>query len=712
MPIYPGEMCPICGENPNITFICDDCRETFCDDCVDIEAKDAFVCSDCGDTNVLLDEDEELLCGNCNSYNIKNTRNLISICPHCEGTNVIKIETKQKGLLARYKDIINNARVFLEPLENTLVHLNEMKQSLIELRDGGPKCHHHPNCESELLLILKLYNNAKSNIYDEVNKFFQEVQRNIHYVSEITTTHPANLPYINEILNLFDNEHRKVNKFSKGALNHIQNKIEALQEKIDFMENMQQIFKRFSGQYSLDNDEYIVYGIECKLSSGENDSDNFSRKKGTILITSKRIHFLHERGVFNKRTVRLFSVKLEDLQEIEIKGTLTKKVSLDFVNSMYQFKLSKEKRITLIDWIKKARVFEGTNYIDQNKLRKLRKYKITTKMFRNELESAIYELVGFHGSETFSVNDYARKTNQMVNAEMYRNTKLGQRPIDNSGYSARESNARMAENVNQQWKFNQNPLNNGSIPGHSNEFPFQKTTQRGRDTRNLGSQRQDSFSAKTHIRRSKANKSSPLTPRNNQRMRKMTNNVKRPWEGLDDVDSLGQEPSFNRLRNSGSFSGNSRNNRRQYTRNSQFGFPPSKADRDMESNSSQGIGKNFNEPFPGNRGEPNNPFKDFPGLGSTDDRGLGVSGRQKSDPFGDNGRKEHQLRTEVQKLKQEEFALKQTLSMLEDRFDTGYMDNMEFLNSYREMQREMYKTRSKIEKLEDYIQDHYVLYRN
>ena len=114
----------------------------------------------------------------------------------------------------------------------------------------------------------------------------------------------------------------------------------------------------------LEAEERIVFGLNCKLSSGANSEKGFSNKNGTILITNRRIYFYHEQGVFKKKTVELFAVKLADLQATQVKGKLKKKVSLQFLNSMYNFSLSKKKRAILVDWIERAQEFDIKNTLN------------------------------------------------------------------------------------------------------------------------------------------------------------------------------------------------------------------------------------------------------------------------------------------------------------------------------------------------------------
>ncbi len=750
MPIYPGETCPICGENPNITNICEDCREIFCDDCMDVKAEEKLICAHCGSSEIYVDSRDTNYCKNCQSKDVKHTKDLIPICPNCDGTNVIKIKKKQKQLLDHYKEIINNSREFLKPLSDILDELRYIREILLELRETSPESDHYPNLESNLLVIFQLFNSAKHNLYENVNKFFQEIQRNINYIADIPITHPSNLPYIHEILLLFEKEHKKVKKFSRSSIENLINKIDEIKEKLNFMESIQTLFKKFMGKFQLEPDEQIVYGIECKLSSGENDEDNYSRKKGTILITSKRIHFLHEKGIFKKRNVLLFSVNLDDLQEVDIKGTLTKKVSLDFVNSMYQFKLSKENRNILIKWIKKARSFEATNYIDDNKFRKMRKFKLDLRMFKNELENAIYELVGYHGAKNTPQGDMTGRSNHLVNERMYKTSDFTM----NSRPKYRHATAQKQKNQNRHsGKSGYNQSNSGygqrNPPQHGSKKSFedrnpsqfgyphdQKTMKspftKGNSVENKqfqnGFQNENRFSSNSNY--SGGNKNE-FQPSRDQNKNQQFQNFKKQNRS---AQYSNQNPHNNRMNRS-----NIDAMFRQFSkRTDQQGFEQSGNPQNPQSNGSfsRGFGNSFTRAHsqggPANQGNPSyaeqsnqNHENNFEGgnFGQSNRFGqfgnnFGGFNRNNREPksnyqkFQQRTNEEFQVKSEIQKLQQEEFALGKTIKMLEKRFDAGYMSNVEFIKSYREMQREKFNIKSKIGQLQQYLRDNFTFVNN
>ena len=156
------------------------------------------------------------------------------------------------------------------------------------------------------------------------------------------------------------------------------------------------------GKITLAQDEKIIFALNCKLAEGNSQGNGMSSKNGTILLTNKKIYFFHQQGVFKKKSVLLFSVDIDDLQQVGVKGRLKKQVSLEFLNSMYRFTITKDNREKLIEWIEKARVFDSSATQDDDNFKKLEKFKLNIKLFREELENAIYQLIGM-GTATGSL---------------------------------------------------------------------------------------------------------------------------------------------------------------------------------------------------------------------------------------------------------------------------------------------------------------------
>ncbi len=66
---------------------------------------------------------------------------------------------------------------------------------------------------------------------------------------------------------------------------------------------------------------------------------------------------------------------------------------------------------------------------------------------------------------------------------------------------------------------------------------------------------------------------------------------------------------------------------------------------------------------------------------------------------------EMKLRKQVDKLRQEDYALSQTITMLEQRSDKGMINNIEFVKSYKQLQCEKYVIQDKINDIEKFLSE-------
>ena len=635
LPIYPNEVCPVCGKNPNITYICEDCNEIFCEDCVDLHGEDNLVCLLCGGSDIHYDKHGRSFCRECGSHDMRNVKNISPTCRICESEKVVLIVEKQKQLIEEFKTIIKDTRAFIKPLEEMVERLTLYRHNLYQLRKEYPPCYHYSNLEEDAIVNFKLFDKAKSTLYEQVNRFFQEIQHNINYIAEIQVTHPSNLPYISEILKHFERERKKVTNLSINNVDLIDKRVHPDEEKVEFMGSMQGIFTTFIGKLQLEKDEKIVFALKCKLSTGTTKKKDYSNKNGTILITSKRLYFYHEQGVFQKRIVQLFSVKLSDLQQAGVKGRLKKKVSLEFLNSMYKFSISKENREELITWIEKARQFAINNKSNENDFKDLAKYKINTKLFREDLENTIYELIGYHGS--YVDNPISNHNNQAIHSSMYRR-KGFKAPISNVDQDSRFKPMNF-QNISQQQELHTDQNRYGSYT-NSYEEPKQ----------NL------------------------MTP---------AGHYGYPHDHKASLKSQNFKPNTpNPVRYSNSYQSN------------EFGSQDDPIDLGSQSNFGQvpiGNPQNFNNNMDDfrfkNQSEPNSAYP------------------SNMNNFYTQHNEEMNLRKQVDKLRQEDYALSQTITMLEQRSDKGMINNIEFVKSYKQLQLEKYVIQDKINQIEKFLSE-------
>ncbi|MHA1602099.1 MAG: hypothetical protein ACTSUI_03725, partial [Promethearchaeota archaeon] len=468
MTIYPGEVCSICNENINVTWICPQCHQIFCDDCVDIAVKEGWVCTECGSKDYRLDRHKMPICNQCGSKHFNELKNLEYSCRNCGSQEIIQIEELQNQLLMEYKEIIENCRQFLSPVEEVVTQLNRNRQSLIQLRSDKPQFYHYPNLEAELILAIQFFQNILNSISEEVYHFFQEIERNIHYISEIKTTHASNLLLIKEIIHHFEINRQKVGSSTKSSLMQLDEKLIRIDEKIKFMESVRSQIVPLMEKISYDPDEKMVYIAKCKLSNGTNKAGSYSNKNGTVLLSSKRLYFLQETGLFKKRTVCLFQILLSDVGEYKVKGKYNQKITFELLNEYYKFSIPKNERDKLLEWIDRAKKFDTNYVIDQDGQKKLKRIKINMGMFQEELEQAIFELIGYHGYNNIG---FTNMGNQSINGQMYRNSNLPGNLSGNSKINA-ASHISQGRYTNQNQHFNKRYSSiNQPIRQQSSQYP-------------------------------------------------------------------------------------------------------------------------------------------------------------------------------------------------------------------------------------------------
>jgi len=635
LPIYPNEVCPICGEKPNLTYICEDCHEIFCEDCVDLHGEDSLVCIQCESADIHFDKHRRPFCRECGCHDMRNIKKLNPTCRICESENVVLIEDKQKHLIEEFKTIIKDTRAFIRPLEDMVERLTHYRHNLYQLRKEYPQCHHYPTLENDAIVNFKLFDKAKNTLYEHVNRFFQEIQHNINYIAEIQVTHPNNLPYISDILKHLERERKKVTGLSINNVEIIDKRIAPEEEKIVFMETMQGIFNLFIGKLQLESDEKIVFALKCKLSAGTSKKKDYSSKNGTILITSKRLYFYHEQGVFQKRIVELFSVKLSDLQQAGVKGRLKKKVSLEFLNSMYKFSISKDNREELINWIAKARNFNAKNSSDETSFKNLTKYKLNTKLFREDLENTIYELIGYHGS--YVDNPNSNPNNHTIHSSMYRRKGL-------PGSRA---------NLDQDSRFK--PMNIQKISPNQEEITNQNR---------YGSYSKNYENSQNNV----------MTPAGH-------------YGYPHDHTVPFKSQNFNQ----------NKPNSEQYSNSCQ-------SNEFSSQNLSMGLGSqnNFDQASMSNPQYFNNGANNY---GFKNQQTPNCTHPSNMNNFYTNHNEELNLRKQVDKLHQEDYALSQTITMLEQRSDKGMINNIEFVKSYQQLQREKFTIQNKINDIEKFLSE-------
>ncbi|MBD3353115.1 MAG: hypothetical protein GF364_16660, partial [Candidatus Lokiarchaeota archaeon] len=391
---YYEDLCPFCENNLLLMYLCESCNAVFCGDCIQEAEKEVLMCSDCGYEDIQESKSDKFVCNRCDSENIISVKKTIQICPNCASSYVIRITEKVTQLKEKFKKIILGTRQSLEPLNMHMEKIKDLRNELLKLRQGSLKIFHFPKLEIELLQLIKLYNNLKEAVKQKTIDFYDAVNRNLKYFCNIDLVQPKILPIIEAISDSFQKNSMETTQFAVDSVKCLDDKIGAISIKLRFMNSIQKIFVDYLPYIDIDHDEKVVFGLKCKLDGGEAGDVEYKSRNGTILLSNKRLYFLHEKGFIKKNVVLLFSVLIEDLQTIQVEGKISKKLSLEFVNSMYKFKLNKEKREQLMDFIEKARIFDD-NIVDEESLLTLKQNDVTLETFTKSLEDAIYTIITY-----------------------------------------------------------------------------------------------------------------------------------------------------------------------------------------------------------------------------------------------------------------------------------------------------------------------------
>ncbi|MHA1727485.1 MAG: hypothetical protein ACTSWY_01980 [Promethearchaeota archaeon] len=393
---YQG-LCQFCENSLILQYICEDCNAVFCADCLKESTTTELVCNNCGGANISKDKNDKFYCKECKSETIVSVQKTQGICPNCAGSNVMKITEKAQSIKEKFKKIIIETRNYLEPLSEKAEIISNRSHKLIGLREDIIKMYHFPELELKLLQLVKLFDNIKTSVEKKTVNFYEEINRNLKYFYNTDKMPPKTLPIVTAIADTLQKTSNENLEFIMESIARLEERLNSVNMKLNFMRVIKARFLKFSSLLKLSGDEKPVFGIECKLDYGENEPkvEEYSSKKGTILLTNKKLYFFHEKGFRKKKTVLLFTGLLVNLQSVHKEGMVYKKLALNFATGIYRFKLSKGKRSRLINFIAKARVFDN-NKVDVEALDALKRIKITIKPFRDSLEDAIYTIVNLN----------------------------------------------------------------------------------------------------------------------------------------------------------------------------------------------------------------------------------------------------------------------------------------------------------------------------
>jgi len=366
---------------------------------------------------------------------------------------------------------------------------------------------------------------------------------------------------------------------------------------------------------------------------------------------------------------------------------------------MYKFSLTKEYREKLIEWIEKARVFDVSNVLDEDNIKKLEKFKLNVKLFREELENAIYQLLGI-GSYT---NQYPSPP--VPSPTPVSNSKVNS--LEDFPYVPNPISAKFGNPINQSpYKRIPTAQNSGNVsyPVHKQD-PIRDVDFTSDSYSNPNTYRTPDGHfgfPHDHSKYSQETRNGFSTPKfggsNLNSGNGFSNNIPPNYNNNSHVNIAGrngfQTPYSNPISGTPPTAG--------------FPNPPSNANVNIYSN------QNFSEyDTPISGPAPNYPRPQTrypPNFNTPSSMGSPNPSIFNHNTFNNN--EETRLRNELYQLQQDEFGLIQTIKMLEQRFDGGSMENVDFVKNYREMQKQFYQVQERIKIIQGQLKTEYDLPNN
>ncbi|TFG19029.1 MAG: hypothetical protein EU530_07475 [Promethearchaeota archaeon] len=430
---YYESCCPFCEKNLLLSYFCQNCASVFCEECVHFALTDELVCATCGSREISMENMTALECKECKSRHIASVQKHVKTCPSCSSDQVTKIVDKFDLLRNRFKNIITNSKQFLSPLVYAADTISIQKEKLIRLREDSVKICHYPRLEMELLQLIKLFKDGKHAIQAKTGDFFQHINRNFKIFFEIEKNPPRLIPVLEAELESIEKSAESIISYGNSTNEKLEEKFIEVRTKIEFMDSLYRLFMRYISVLgiNIDYNEKPVFGIRGKLGDTNQPDTNHSIKPGTILVTNRKIYYLHEKGWIKKQTQLILSLQLDKLTRVRVKGVVLKKLVLEFGNEKYVFQLPKKNLSQLESYIEKARVFDN-NRLDREMLYGLKHENVTIQEFRNALESTIISLIGYKNAildddDPFGVDQVSQFDN-MVDSSPYQESQYYYQP--------------------------------------------------------------------------------------------------------------------------------------------------------------------------------------------------------------------------------------------------------------------------------------------
>ena len=437
------QICRFCHRHIKLAYYCDDCGVSCCSDCLHEEKIDYYVCQDCNSKNIeIADSGKHGSCKDCESEKINQGSQLLKACPKCHSTSIINIYEKKEDLEKSFLDLIKNVRYFIEPLNELINNLYQLRQKAKNARAPPIKCYHFPHLEADLLALFKLLNYAKENLHEKISILFNHLSLNKEYFFDIYSQPNANVIIIEGILENLTRSNDSIQEYITNNVKTISTSLESIQDYLKFIEKIIFYFETYKKYLNLAENEKPIYAIYAKLANGLNTQDKLKKSRGILFITNLDLSFVQESGKQKRKKEVIFKAPVKDLIKIKSQGKMFKKLYIEFPYGRYEFTLPPNNITRVLDYIILARNFDETIKYDQETAERLNNIYIEL----NDITAFIEETI----NSFFSLKCQYNSINQ--NSEI-------QIPISRTGqpnYNPPE----IPNNQQQQYRiYNNNPIN-------------------------------------------------------------------------------------------------------------------------------------------------------------------------------------------------------------------------------------------------------------
>ncbi|NVM46085.1 MAG: hypothetical protein HWN79_14305 [Candidatus Lokiarchaeota archaeon] len=664
------QICRFCQRNVKLAYYCEECGTSCCSDCLHEEKIDSYLCQDCNSKNIFVPESgNKKTCNDCGAENIVRSNQLLKSCPKCHSHQIINIYEKKEDLEKIFMELIKDSRSFMDPLRELVNSLYTLKQKILDARAPPVKCFHYPTMELDLLALFKLFIYAKETLIEKIRNFIQHLSINKEYFFDIYAQQNSNIRIIEDILENLNRSYNSINDFIENNVNTINTSVVNLSKNLVFIDKITFYFKNYIKFLNLAEEEKPVYAIYAKLANGLNTEDKYKKNKGILFITNFDLSFVREQGKRKKKQEGIFKAPVKDLTKVQIRGKLFKKLYIEFPYGRYEFTLPPNSLSRVLDYLLLARSFDETVIYDKLAAKKLYNVEIDLSDISNYIEETI--------NSFFSLKCQYNNVN---------------------------SNNKMAEYNVVSSMFNQNPNNLQSRPPFQNQNQIMKPY----------------------------NNNLPFSPyQNNNRI---SNQRMGQIQTPEDLNYYGNTmrhylpPNYNQDE---FFLQNFYNtNRIQNYEPKQFnsGFNNSVSDIDQKNllmrkleqlqrydrsfPTRNGI-HNYNEFFsdptqykPQRKSRSMPQYQEFSRNHLSDLFGSDYGSYHPSESSNYHSRKESKTRRKKMfNLEKEKYSLEETLKLLDDKFESGDISEIDYFKNFKNLQKEIYIIEKNIEAMDSDMED-------